>query len=762
MAKKQFIRHLEYYGFPDQNTYTSLGEIDLSDIREKNKEQDEEIQDLEGEKANKKDLDGLSGTVESLISIQSEINQGFSDAISGISEDIDSLKNIDDEFAIQLSAMTDAVDELIGDMEDIDESITDINNAVSGITESVSELGGKVDVLNDAVSGLSEDVDNFKNEVEENYSKKDDVYTKEEIDEMVASGFSGYATVEWVEAQGYITEDEADTKYATSDEISGITDSINALTDNVEALADDFDSFKEETNGKIESINDAIDNLVDSYDEQISALTEDVAELQQTKTDKTEFNQLANVVDSISSELGTKASKHELDDTRIELQNQIDTLGDTKADKTDLNSLSGTVGTIREDLDAEIARATAAENALGDKLDIMEEVVESAVTKVESYETRVSELESGLAQEILDRKQGDLDLIGTSEDTKTADTIWGAKNFAKSMKNEAVSEAKEYTDSQVAEFESELNELREDTERQFSNTATKEYVNQRTYEIEQELEGEFNAALQNEIDRATLAENNLFIMSQSISAQTSINTSEIAHNATRINSITSWDGSDPEEYDDSGNGVLDVLHREFHEFEKTHGSIKEIRVEDGNLIIVYYTKEGEEEVVIPVGELIDLSNYYTKEETDAVIQEAISHIDLSNYYTKDETDAKILDAVGDIDDEIARVEEKVDTNTANITTNTTNIATLFNNLGYANNDTLETSNPNEAAFGQYNLSNTGEEPSGQTIFSIGIGTSNDDRKNAVEVRNDGTVYMWIEGDFMPINNLLGMLAHEIY
>ena len=48
MAKKQFIRHLEFYGFPDQNGYSSeINGVDLSDIREKNKEQDEEIQDLQ-------------------------------------------------------------------------------------------------------------------------------------------------------------------------------------------------------------------------------------------------------------------------------------------------------------------------------------------------------------------------------------------------------------------------------------------------------------------------------------------------------------------------------------------------------------------------------------------------------------------------------------------------------------------------------------------------------------------------------------------
>ena len=71
MAKQQqFIRHLEFYGFPDQNGYTSdinACSVDLSNIIKKNKEQDREIKYLDNEKADKKDLDELSGTVETLI-----------------------------------------------------------------------------------------------------------------------------------------------------------------------------------------------------------------------------------------------------------------------------------------------------------------------------------------------------------------------------------------------------------------------------------------------------------------------------------------------------------------------------------------------------------------------------------------------------------------------------------------------------------------------------------------------------------------------
>ena len=83
-------------------------------------------------------------------------------------------------------------------------------------------------------------------------------------------------------------------------------------------------------------------------------------------------------------------------------------------------------------------------------------------------------------------------------------------------------------------------------------------------------------------------------------------------------------------------------------------------------------------------------------------------------------------------------------------------------LGYTDNDTLVTSNEHEAAFGTYNISNTDVEPSGQTIFSIGNGTSDSDRRNALEVRKDGSVYLLIEGEMLNINQLLGQIAHEIY
>ena len=87
---------------------------------------------------------------------------------------------------------------------------------------------------------------------------------------------------------------------------------------------------------------------------------------------------------------------------------------------------------------------------------------------------------------------------------------------------------------------------------------------------------------------------------------------------------------------------------------------------------------------------------------------------------------------------------------------------LIEKLGYKDNDTLQTTNEHEVAFGEWNVSNTSTEPSGQTVFSVGIGTSAHDRKNALEVRKDGSIWATVEGEYLDITKILGQLTHEVY
>ena len=76
--------------------------------------------------------------------------------------------------------------------------------------------------------------------------------------------------------------------------------------------------------------------------------------------------------------------------------------------------------------------------------------------------------------------------------------------------------------------------------------------------------------------------------------------------------------------------------------------------------------------------------------------------------------------------------------------------TARGNNSFAIGDGTITSNPNEVAVGKYNKS---EE---DTIFSVGIGTDNQNRKNAFEIRENGDIYF---GDNINLVNLLNELSN---
>ena len=63
-------------------------------------------------------------------------------------------------------------------------------------------------------------------------------------------------------------------------------------------------------------------------------------------------------------------------------------------------------------------------------------------------------------------------------------------------------------------------------------------------------------------------------------------------------------------------------------------------------------------------------------------------------------------------------------------------------------------NEAEHACGKYNLSNS------DTRFSIGIGTSDNDRKNAFEVKQNGDIYIWINNQQYKLQDLLSTLLPQ--
>jgi hypothetical protein len=188
------------------------------------------------------------------------------------------------------------------------------------------------------------------------------------------------------------------------------------------------------------------------------------------------------------------------------------------------------------------------------------------------------------------------------------------------------------------------------------------------------------------------------------------------------------------------------------------------------LVIVWDSGSGSAETRIPLSDIFNPDNYYTKEETDNLLNEKLdvsAYTDISEQVIENKNNIETLSgsisSINDgLDDEIERA-VSAETELSNSINNTNEIfSALIEKLGYTDNDTLVRNGEREVAFGQYNISNTSEDPSGTTIFSIGNGTDNENRSNALEVRQNGDVYLLIEGEFMNINKILGQIAHEIY
>lgn len=677
MANKQFIRHLEFYGYPDQNGYSSEASccdcVDLSEIIKKNKQQDQEIECLTHEKAEKKDLDALSATVETVISAQSQINLAFADSISGLSDDVEALKEADAQFAEQLSAMT----------EDIKEVTSGLSDAMCGI-----QILGK-------------EIDDLKDTLENDYAKKDEVVTRE-----------------WIEEQGYLTVESGDSRYAKIEDLENLADIVESATtginDEIDEINEKLDEFSGEVITEIEEINEKIDELqeevsantedIAELQEEVSANTEDIAELQEKVSANTEdieelqeevsanTEDIAELQEKVSAITDDLSDLHEqvdantediailqeqvsanteaidqleedLEETRTELLGKIDELDEKKADKTELAFVSGAVDDLSDRLDAEIERSSGVDEVMQSEIESLSGDVADLSDKVDTFDGRIIDLENGLAQEIEDRKQADLDLIGNSGDSRDADTIWGAKNFAKEMKRQAVSEAAEYTDEAVEAFSTELAELEDEFNQKLSEYATEEWVEGRITETKTVINARLDQEIEDRIADVKAEENRALDAEADLRDEISGAWEEIAHNATIIHAITEWDGSDPNEYVDTGNGILDVLHREFHEYVKEHinGDIKSITYEDGYLIIVYESTEGERTVEIPFSDIVDLSDYYKKEETDALLDEKADKDDVSGMTEAIEAEAeRAISAETSLEEKVIALRQALD------------------------------------------------------------------------------------------------------
>jgi uncharacterized protein YoxC len=639
------IRHLEFYGYPDQNVFTSLGNIDLSEIKETNKEQDKEIKDLTDEKADLSLVLELSGKVDTFIDEQDEFNKSVVSAFSGMTSRITALEGRDEEITNKINELTDEVNASKIAIGDLGDSVSELNVKVD---EHISGYNDFVESVNDKFEHVGETIEKKldKDDADEIYAKKAEVYSRDEADST------------------FLKEHQDISHLATKDELASVEEKVDSIDvnsfakkDDLDSLSGDFATFKTATEDDINSINENLSGVtreVEKTSQEVSSLSGSIDDVRDDlNTVIGNVNDLSSYTQSVDSKVDEVASKlpnYVTTSAFTNYVNEQDEINRTKADKSETSVLSGMISAVSDAISQEKAERISADTAIGNEITNTNARVSELATSVEDVRNDISDVNGRIDEEIENRIEADKNLIGTSADTMMSDTIWGAKKYANSQRSAAVAEAKAYSDDVFEDIETMLTNELDNVRIELSGKATKSYVDSIVDERDAQVRADLNSKIDAEINRAKSSENNLQHQINEIAERSSsADTKDIYK---RINVITTYSGDTPEEYVNTGNGVLDVLHREFHALE----------------------------------------------------------------------------------DEI----------------------------GIITNPTLQKTNEYEVAFGTYNISNTSSDASGQTAFSIGIGTSDDDRKNAAEIRKNGDLYLWVEGEFMKVNDLLAMLAHETY
>lgn len=662
-------RILEPYGYIEQVDYNMMGfcDVDLTPINEKNEEQDEEISNLSG-----LTQDAQNG----LTALEGEFNEFSALTVGALSTMTESI-----------NANAENIETLVANHNQLSTTVSNMNESLSNLTETVNTLSDsistklskeeaaeeyarkdKVEQLETDVEALSDSLNTklSKEEAADVYARKDSVYTKQEVDNIVSGELSPYASRQWVEEQGYVKRTEAETLYASKDTEANAQNALNKANE----VSTDFNQFKGATNQSIGSLVDRVTSLetkeeedkdtlsskIDEVSEKTNTNTSDIANLKtvmDTKADKTTTDEMASTLAEVQSALASKVEISVFDDYKTSVAADIDYVKGNYATKSDLANTNKNIKSLEGKLDEEIANRKSGDDALRDTINNdIKPSIESLGDKDSKLQIAVEKLGSDLAKEITNRENGDADLLGLASDPSDRMTLYGVKTYAASMAQRALNHAKKYTDDAEQNVTTKVNDLNTKLNNTLGSRVTKDELAAAVNDAKNSLKGD----LTNEINRATAAENALKKLNTTLegNVNAAINTTnkQVATNSTILSVITSWKPSyeGDTSYSDEGNGVLDVLHREFH----------------------------------------NLKNF----------------IKIS--------------------------------------------------------DTVEIKNDDEVALGVYNASHTGDNDALKTIFSVGIGTSDADRKNAFEVRRNGDIYMLVDGQNYKLNDLLAKLIDRLY
>ena len=545
------------------------------------------------------DLNGKFGQVETAITATIESVNNNTNKIADLGEkvqhntnDIDSIKEKIDALAgegklsdtiSELSKKVDGFPNKYYTKEESDgkyaplESVKTINDVVNGIYDVIDDINQNVCTFGDLKDTVAK---NSKGIIDLFSDKADKLALSEEIERAKGA--------EKVNADAL--QEEVTRATTKENELKGSIDTLSAtvdtkekgLSDRIDALGNDVTSRFVDTDGKIQAQKENLDNeklvrkeeddklktLIDTNTEDLRGVHTELTRLDNVKANKTDIeDSLRNLnrgIDDKNNELSTKISgntvnidvqRQQLNALKVVVDGKLDknefanysgatevtlnTLNRNKADLTALTGANDTIAALRNDVASKATKDNL--DNTNARVDALENLSPTLLTKTEAANKYMPLLSGATRDEVtaVDNKVRVLNdkLAGKVDESQLDEKLSPLTSLLKDKWKSNI-KAKELN---VDDLVRDINKLDGDKANK-EDVYSKPEVEAKLLQLKNDLKREYDAKLIEATEKITKLTKDIGYISELKNVETGI-----------------------ANYDNSGNGILDVLHKRMHE-----------------------------------------------------------------------------------------------------------------------------------------------------------------------------------------------------
>lgn len=264
------IRHLEYYGYADQNVYSPVSSPDMSSVKKENIEQDKAINTLVNTSSANFDLvKDISGNVNTFIAKQDALDKMFNNTVTSTNGRLSSIESTN-------GVMCNTINKLIDSQELLEEQINAMkihhhhhpgHDCSEELRKHIDDAHRHFGHIDRRMEDLADALHHKMSEEDAKYwfADKKETYTKNDVDKLVDESIkeSEKDVKTWVEDKGYVSSSDMSENYISKLEMAGIkNDIIVTVKDSAGKVIDEkFKEYLNSVNSRITACNTRIDTF---------------------------------------------------------------------------------------------------------------------------------------------------------------------------------------------------------------------------------------------------------------------------------------------------------------------------------------------------------------------------------------------------------------------------------------------------------------------------------------------------------------------